>query len=67
MNMVSSGYFYFLAIKEYKKWLKIVVKPTETDNFLCLKKLDRKRYHNTENKKRLVQNMHGGCLTISRI
>jgi hypothetical protein len=34
---VSSVHFYILAIKEYKKWLKMVVKPIETDNFLCLK------------------------------
>jgi hypothetical protein len=37
MKSVSSVYFYILAIKEYKKWLKIVVKPIKTDNFLCLK------------------------------
>jgi hypothetical protein len=37
MKSVSSVYFYILAIQEYKKWLKMVVKPIETDNFLCLK------------------------------
>jgi hypothetical protein len=29
------GIFLHLAIKEYKKWLKMVVKPIETDNFSC--------------------------------
>ena len=29
---VSSGYFYILVIKEYEKWLKMIVKPTETNN-----------------------------------
>jgi hypothetical protein len=38
MKAVSSGYFYILAIKEYKKWLKMVVKQIETDKFLCLVK-----------------------------
>jgi hypothetical protein len=27
--------FLHLAIKEYKKWLKMVVKPIETDKFSC--------------------------------
>jgi hypothetical protein len=32
---VDSGYFYILVIKEYKKLLKMVVKPIEIDNFSC--------------------------------
>jgi hypothetical protein len=32
--VVSVVHFYILAIKEYKKWLKMVVKPIETDIFM---------------------------------
>jgi hypothetical protein len=37
MKTVENGLtiFLHLAIKEYKKWLKMVVKPIETDNFSC--------------------------------
>jgi hypothetical protein len=38
IEAVSSEYFYILAIKEYKKWLKIVGKSIENDKFLCLAK-----------------------------
>jgi hypothetical protein len=38
MEAVGSGYFYILAIKEYKKWLKMVEKPIKNDKFLCLVK-----------------------------
>jgi len=38
MEVVGSGYFYILAIKEYKKWLKMVVKPFENDKFFCVAK-----------------------------
>jgi len=38
MEMVGMGFFYILVIKEYKKWLKMVVKPIENDKFLCLVK-----------------------------
>jgi len=35
MEVVGSGYFYILAIKDYKKLLKMVVKPIENDKFFC--------------------------------
>ena len=38
MKAIGSEYFYILAIKEYKKWLKMVAKPIENDKFLCLAK-----------------------------
>ena len=46
--MVGPGYFYILAIKGYKEWLKIVVKPIENDKFFMFGEI-RKQYHDIEN------------------